>query len=114
MHLTIVTQTSFWAGALLGRLGEETEAHPETERLGALYREMKVLREKVEDELEVLALRWAYSCLRPPMGRPALPIGDQHLFGSLAPAGQSYCHAPLFCWDKAPVQKSLGPIPLAK
>jgi len=46
--------------ALFGSLREEAKAHPETERLGSLYREMRVLREKIEDELEVLALRRAY------------------------------------------------------
>ena len=48
------------AAALLSGLREEAEAHPETERLGALYREMRALREKIEEELEVLALRRAY------------------------------------------------------
>jgi hypothetical protein len=48
------------AAALLGRLREETEGHPEAERLGALHREMKALREKIEEELELLALRRAY------------------------------------------------------
>lgn len=48
------------AAALLRGLRVGAEAHPEMEQLRALYWEKKVLREKIEEESEVLALRRSY------------------------------------------------------
>ncbi len=71
------------AAALLSGLREGVEAHPETERLETLYREMRALREKIEEELEELALRRAY-----PAGAGCVPCtghssGDTPVYTSL-------------------------------